>query len=67
MAVLAAINTFQNHASVIDIKRRTFKSIFGFKNKWKWSLQNYLKPERSKILPLLWHCNKNHKTWFRFI
>ena len=30
--VLAAINTFQNHFNVVNIKRRQFNSIFSFKN-----------------------------------
>ena len=30
--VLAAIDTFQNHASLINIKQREFNSIFSFKN-----------------------------------
>ena len=31
--VLAAINTFQNHPSVVNIKQREFNSTFSFKNK----------------------------------
>ena len=30
--VLAAINTFQNHPSVVNIKQREFNSTFSFKN-----------------------------------
>ena len=30
--VLAAINTFQNHPNVVNIKQREFKSTFSFKN-----------------------------------
>ena len=30
--VLAAINTFQNHPSVANMKQREFKSTFSFKN-----------------------------------
>ena len=30
--MLAAINTFQNHPSVVNIKRREFNSTFTFKN-----------------------------------
>ena len=30
--MLAAINTFQNHLSVVNIKQREFSSIFSFKN-----------------------------------
>ena len=30
--MLAAINTFQNHPSVVNIKQKEFNSIFSFKN-----------------------------------
>ena len=30
--MLAAINTFQNHLNVVNIKQRQFNSIFSFKN-----------------------------------
>ena len=30
--VLAAINTFQNHPSVVNIKQREFNTIFNFNN-----------------------------------
>ena len=41
--VLTAINTFQNHASVVNIKQREFNSIFSFKNTNKNEVRKIIK------------------------
>ena len=41
--VLAAINTFQNHPSAVNIKQREFNSTFSFKTQMKMKSAKLLK------------------------